>query len=282
MSYNGTVRCSHCYKTGHNRRKCPELTEEIKGYYTGATSMAAKEREQGNEQDAEWYDQRAEVYRQQYIKRTKIDLATGKKVTNKVAKAERMKKVTCGYCGQRGHTRRTCQNAKNDYEVYKVLTRRARLQWYDNFKSTGAGVGSMVVNRNVSGYFPDGSYGTQTVTGLITGINWDAIDGHSEQRPIIVKSNADLKGQQGYYAHRLSRLNVDHVMSADTAINRNLSVIPSGHIPDMPAGWLDDVKPIKEVFETSEGRPYDYKYSDHPEIVQARADLGLPNCAYSS
>ena len=25
MSYNGTVRCSFCYQTGHNRRSCPEL-----------------------------------------------------------------------------------------------------------------------------------------------------------------------------------------------------------------------------------------------------------------
>ncbi len=25
MSYNRTVRCSSCYKTGHNRTGCPEL-----------------------------------------------------------------------------------------------------------------------------------------------------------------------------------------------------------------------------------------------------------------
>jgi len=25
MSYNGTVRCSFCHRTGHNRRSCPEL-----------------------------------------------------------------------------------------------------------------------------------------------------------------------------------------------------------------------------------------------------------------
>ena len=25
MSYNGTVRCSYCHTTGHNRRSCPEL-----------------------------------------------------------------------------------------------------------------------------------------------------------------------------------------------------------------------------------------------------------------
>lgn len=282
MSYNGTVRCSFCYKTGHNRRKCPELSEQIKRQYEGNAAMAAKSRAAGNDFDARYYEERVEVHRQQYLKRTKIDLVTGKKVTNKAAKAARMKNVTCGYCGKKGHTRRVCQNAKNDYEVYKEITRRARVRWYERFKASGAGVGSMVIQRNVRGYNPDGSYGTMTLTGLVTEIHWDMIDGHHEQRPLGVKSNADLKGQKGYYSHRLSGLNIDQVMNQGSSVARDLTVIPSGHVPDMPAGWVDDVKPIKEVFDTSDGRPYDYKYSDQPEIVQARADLGLPSCAYSS
>ena len=114
MSYNGTVRCSYCYKTGHNRRSCPELSRQIEERYHGDVRAAAAERKKGNESDAEYYDTRAEKYRQQYIKRTKFDLATGEKVSNKAAKAARMKKVTWGYCGQRGHTRRTCDLVKLD------------------------------------------------------------------------------------------------------------------------------------------------------------------------
>ena len=37
MSYNGTVRCSYCHTTGHNRRTCPKLKKQIEenpdGYY---------------------------------------------------------------------------------------------------------------------------------------------------------------------------------------------------------------------------------------------------------
>ena len=29
MSYNGTVRCGHCFKKGHNRRSCPTIKAEI-------------------------------------------------------------------------------------------------------------------------------------------------------------------------------------------------------------------------------------------------------------
>lgn len=282
MSYNGTVRCSHCYKTGHNKRKCPELTLQIKGLYEGAMSMAAKERARGNDTDAEWYDARAERFRQQYLKRTKIDLATGEKVTNKAAKAARMKNVTCGYCGRKGHTRRVCQNAKNDYEVYKVLTRKARQDWYDGLKATGVGIGSMVVMRNQRGYKPDGSYGSMNVTGLITAIHWNLIDGHGEGRPIVTTSNDRLKGGDGYYTPRLPDMMLDTVRSADTATHRNLTVIPSGHVPEMPTGWLEDFKSIKEVFDTKDSRSFDYQWSDHATIVQAREELGLPKCAYSS
>ena len=88
MSYSGTVTCSYCYKQGHNRRKCPELTEAIKNQYIGHT-LNAKESREGKINDAEWYESRAELKRQKYMKRTKIDLATGEKVTNKAAKAAR-------------------------------------------------------------------------------------------------------------------------------------------------------------------------------------------------
>ena len=44
-----------------------------------------------------------------------LDFATGEKVTNKAAKAERMRNVKCGYCGEHGHTRRVCPAVKNDY-----------------------------------------------------------------------------------------------------------------------------------------------------------------------
>ena len=37
MSYNGTVTCSHCYRTGHNRRSCPQRKADRLAAH-GATS----------------------------------------------------------------------------------------------------------------------------------------------------------------------------------------------------------------------------------------------------
>jgi len=54
MSWNGTVRCRHCYEEGHNRRTCPQLTEQYK--------RRAENEVNGGEQEGYWH--------REYAKRT--------------------------------------------------------------------------------------------------------------------------------------------------------------------------------------------------------------------
>ena len=294
MSYNGTVRCSHCYQTGHNRRKCPTLTKSYLDKYNFQLKKIAEYEAMTEEEaerqgtDREWnlkyHTNSAEEYRSNYMKRTKIDPATGKKVTNKAAKAERMKKVKCGYCGNRGHTRRVCQNAKNDYAIYAERTRQVRQEWYDQLKSMGIGVGTMIIRRDFRGYMPNGEYGTQNITGLITEIEWDRVDAHSDGRPLVVRSNAQLRGEKSdYYTPTLPDMALKEIGQADTALASNLTVLPSGKPPQMPTGWLTDVKSIKAVFSTENDRPWEYQWGDSDSWqVKIREDLGLPKCAYEA
>ena len=44
MSWNGTVRCSHCYGTGHNKRGCPDIKRSIKNNPEGWYAQQARER----------------------------------------------------------------------------------------------------------------------------------------------------------------------------------------------------------------------------------------------
>ena len=145
MSWSGTVTCSHCYNRGHNKRKCPKLTQGILDDYTSWARSAEQYRTDGNEVQADYHQGRAERFRTEYIKRTKIDPATGEKVKNKTAKAERMKNVTCGYCKASGHTRRICEAVKADYQVYLVETRQLRENVLAKVRESGIGAGSMVV-----------------------------------------------------------------------------------------------------------------------------------------
>ena len=289
MSWSGTVTCSHCYQRGHNKRKCPQLTAQIKSQYEGAVSMANQERERGNENDAEWYDARAERYREQYLKRTKIDLATGEKVTNKAAKAARMKNVTCGYCKERGHTRRSCQTVKIDKQVFVEETRRMRIAALESACKVGIGVGSMIPIRS-SGYDSDGQWRSDILTmRYIQSVLWD--DCHANRPTLIVKHIDARKLGTANQSPYTSRDNITKLVQAnDTALRYAAAegddLPPSSLVPtlDPPKGWLQPTeqslyKAIAQAFPTTgneyaKSRNYEAAYPSGitREIIK---DLGL-------
>jgi len=289
MSWSGTVTCSYCYKQGHNKRKCPDLTEAIERKYIGHTLNAKQSREAGKINDAEWYESRAELNRQEYMKRTKIDLATGKKVTNKAAKAARMKKVICGYCGTKGHTRRTCPAVKVDKQVFIEETRRMRIAALESARETGIGVGSMIPIRS-TGYDLSGEWRRDILTlRYVQSVLWD--DCHAN-RPILIVKHVDARKlgapNQSPYTSRdqISKL----VQANDTALRYAAAegddLPASSLVPtlDPPKGWLQPTeqsldKAIKQVFPTKGNkhaiqRAWDYAYPSGT-IKEIIKDLGL-------
>ena len=287
MSWSGTVTCSYCYKQGHNKRKCPELSAQIKNQYLGNIAMAQRERDQGNEHDAEWYEQRAETKRQEYIKRTKIDLATGEKVTNKAAKAARMKKVTCGYCKQRGHTRRVCPVVKRDKQVFIEESRRARVAAFEKATNTGVGVGSMLPIRSRG--WQGEEYGTYTSLRYVKSVDWDTCD---SKRPNLYAYHVDarrLGAPDG--AHHTSRDSIGALVKAhqearEHALAEDQKPPMASLIPtlDPPKGWLQPTEQsmkenLKREFPTKgreydKARNWDYKYPEG-STIEVIKDLGL-------
>jgi len=286
MSWSGTVTCSHCYRQGHNKRKCEKLTEQISDKYTGNVLAAASERERGNENDAVWYDERAENYRQQYIKRTKIDLATGKQVKNKTAKAERMKNVTCGYCQLRGHTRRVCEVVKRDKLVFIEESRRVRAGALEAARETGIGVGSMIPMR-LNGYNADGEWGTHTTLRYVKSVDWHTVTAARAGLWVYhVHATKLASANQSRWTARDKILKMDENFKeardvAELADERapTASLIPS---LDPPDGWLDcepstiDVAaafPTKgNKHEKQRGHDYSWPSGVTAEVIR---DLGL-------
>ena len=275
-SYTGTIRCSHCWEQGHNKRKCPRLTRELKERYESQARMAERYRsgendsklrrqcatEAGVAESREWnvnyHANRAEEARKQYLKRTKIDLATGKKVTNKAAKAERMKNVTCGYCGERGHTRRVCKAVKQDYEVYKVLSKKCRQTAYDKLRELNVNIGSMVFNRR----WQNGEY--QNCMYLVTEFDMSNVDYHNEGAPCV-----KITSPQGHGDIWLSVHQIDGLIQQGKA---HASASPVVLKPNA----LDGVKLIKEAFPTSEERGYCYgRYGHDNAVNETREALGI-------
>ena len=270
-SYTGTIRCSYCFEQGHNKRKCPRLTQEIKDRYETQQRLAARYRNreydhklrtgEGRDQERDWnvsyHVNRAEEFRKQYLKRTKIDLATGQKVTNKAAKAERMKNVKCGYCGDYGHTRRVCPAVKEDYEVYKVLSKKYRQAAYDKLRELNVNIGSMVFNRR----WQNGEY--QNHIYLVTAFDMSNVDYHDQDAKCVKVSSP-----QGHGDIWLSPSQMDSLIQRGKA---HASASPVTLKPNA----MDGVKLIKEVFPTSDERAYRYGRYGEDEAAETREALGF-------
>ncbi len=112
MSWNGTVRCSYCYKEGHNRATCPELKKEI-------------------ERNPHGYEARREQRKQ-------------------TRRAESVKGRRCTYCGgdERGgkltHNRRGCKLRKSDIVEFQRRNADWRVAAIETFKRVGLGPGALV------------------------------------------------------------------------------------------------------------------------------------------
>ncbi len=106
MSWNGTVRCSHCYGKGHNRNGCPKLKEAM----------------------------------QQRVKENPDDWTATQYFESK----KRTSKRTCGYCQEPGHNRKTCSEAKIDRDGFIQQNQTAREKVLVWMKSSGIGVGTLL------------------------------------------------------------------------------------------------------------------------------------------
>jgi len=282
MSWSGTVTCSHCYKQGHNKRKCPDLTARTLRYYHDNLGYAAA----ADEPNPDLYLRQAARYRKEYIKRTKIDPATGEKVKNKTAKAERMKNVTCGYCQTTGHTRRTCEVVKLDKLVFIEESRRVRVGALADARETGIGVGSMIPIRS-HGYSAEGKWGTHTTLRYVKSVDWYAL---TAARAGLWVHHVDARklasANQGRWTCRdkILKMLENFEDARGYAVAEGQKAPPASLIPslDPPAGWLEcepstiDVAahfPTKgNKYEKQRGHNYTWPSGVTAEVIR---DLGL-------
>ncbi len=295
MSYSGTVRCSHCYRQGHNRRKRSQLTQDIKNEYESCKASAHDARSNGEHAAAVGFDVRANHCRREYMKRTKIDLETNQKVSNKKAKDMRASSISCGYCAKTGHTRRTCEALKVDKLIYTELTRRARKSILQEAKKVGMGVGSLVPCIRQGWHYPPGSpqeeYGHHLALRFVIGIEWDSTTAYNR---CLYLSHVDaMKGlgkSETAYGRGVDVNSVGVLTGQLEAAQRfehqllhNVDSVPEPSLVpclNPPTGWLDCKKlDLKQAFPSygpkhRAARAYKYQRPNE-EIEQVIRDLGL-------
>ena len=112
MSWNGTVRCSWCYASGHNRAGCPELKK--------------------------------------YIAENPDSFEASREKRKQESRTESVKGRRCSYCGgdERGgkltHNRRGCKLRKSDITEFQRRNAEWRVKALDTIKRAGLAPGALV------------------------------------------------------------------------------------------------------------------------------------------
>jgi len=265
MSWSGTVTCSECYKQGHNRRSCPDLTEQLQRQFDVA-------KESGNE----WSIER---YGKQLAKRTGIDPHTGQKL--KKQRGRCLEDMTCSYCANTGHTRRTCTHLKEDMAVYTYIIKQNRAAMIAAVEAAGVGIGS-VIPHHYRGYHPvTDEYGKHTEPKFVNGYRWALInesDGSNIKNWDFLQT-VPLRTLGAGRRTGECHLSLTHC-EKQIADGRSLTLSKTCDVRDrMPAGYLEGTdlpQRAKTHFqgESREGK-YAYWKADYPHIMEARYALGF-------
>jgi len=123
-NYNGTVRCSHCYNSGHNKRSCPQKLERMQKHYE--TEKAAG-------------GAHVDYYAGQLARQTGVNPETGAKQRRRTEYGR-----TCSYCKEGGHNRRKCGTLATDRVRYALLTQKIRAEQRALMLEQGCGIGAML------------------------------------------------------------------------------------------------------------------------------------------
>jgi hypothetical protein len=266
MSWSGTVTCSECYRQGHNRRSCPDLTERYQRYFAEA------------EKRNDHYEMN--LYAKKLIKRTGINPITGEK--RKKQRGRCLEYMQCSYCKNNGHTRRTCRRLKEDKQVFIHVTQKSREKIVQKIEARGLGVGTLIPYSHRAYNHEIGAYRTVSAPRFVVGYNWRAIKDanpkHLTSQDFVEAVDIRTLGSDGI-SSKFSLDYLDRLIGASSGETLQLS--RSCDIRDrMPAGWLEaedlDVSKLSrfQSGEQQEGR-YGYWKNDHPEIMEARIALGF-------
>jgi hypothetical protein len=125
-NYKRTVRCGHCYEKGHNKSSCPELRKRLRENIANAKAAIEK-----NVWEYDWQERDA-----------KNRLRRSAEQLHKLESKGKSRK--CGYCGELGHTRRTCQKRKDEVIHHTERTLKFRRELCDRFIANGLGPGALV------------------------------------------------------------------------------------------------------------------------------------------
>jgi len=265
MSWSGTVTCSNCYTQGHNSRSCPKLTEQLQQRFDRAKAS-------GDEWSMKHNGQKLQ-------KRTGIDPMTGQKM--KKQRGRCLDDMTCSYCQNTGHTRRTCTDLKEDVAVYCYVVKKNRAAMIAAIENAGIGVGTVIPHRFRGYSSRTDEYGSQNEPKFVNGYRWGIV------------ADSDTALLTGWDFIKTVPLRTLGAGRRDGSANVSINFCQKEHEEGetatlsktcdirerMPKGYLegDGLLEKAKSFFHGESRPGQYGYwkEDYAHVMEARYHLGF-------
>jgi len=225
MAWNGTVTCSECWQTGHNKNGCPRRKER----YEEALVMPEEER----------------GFRERRI----IEEWENKRKRNTTRK--------CTYCDEIGHNRRSCEDLKSHMAYVQKQNVAFKEALLEHLRDIGLNTGAFVQ------HLPTDRVGfTDPIVLFVQKICWDQV--HISQavnsiprfvKCFPVRNMGDLQGRE-----MLSVRSLEHWPTGakwpnepDTRYNEwhySLKVVaPTSIAVEPPEGWLTETASTKAFFK---------------------------------
>jgi len=263
--------CGYCRETGHNQYQCPhvksdwenflsrlEIPKDKDGtpirrgynyatYWNTTTDFDPLTMDIANNALASWFRNCKKAYLVQ--KKRGFDLGHKRKGST----ASR----TCGFCGDKGHTRRNCPTM----EQFLKDCYKANENWRQAAYKELVEIGGLSVGACVQVDYTEGSWSNQVTkraTGIITKINWDTINvfsgmsqhSNSTHSPVVVHVLVDGETRRlGNLAEKFHTINKNgEIISfwrAEPSCNL-INVITNSPTP-LPPEWVTS---YKESFDT--------------------------------
>lgn len=225
MSWNNTVTCSYCYRSGHNRRGCPDRRARL----DEALLKPEEQREYADLNIIQEYERRS--------------------------RDSRARK--CTYCGKEGHNRRSCESLKAHIECVFKQEVAFRKAFVKHLNEINLNVGSLIVPAETDrGYIDD-------IPHLVTSIEWDNITVCQARQQI--ERFVFARPVNNLTTLRASQFTIQSPECWPTGVNwkpteqrwleqqYGLEVISGvSDSVEPPAGWFENRSKVKEFFKERE------------------------------
>ena len=170
MSWTGTVRCTICYKEGHNKSGCPQVKADYEQFKDLVTKYNVANPDEPDikvaNQYMSWEQMEKTGVSYRHLRAAKI--VETKKRKNKTRQ--------CTYCGEVGHNRQTCKPLKSDIDLLVKASMAYNKRLAKAYELSGFHVGSLVQHKSEEYDYSKGEYIKETVMGVITDIGLPTYD----------------------------------------------------------------------------------------------------------